>query len=275
MASPQRSNTVIALLVLVLVFLISFSSYYKSPGKTNIFKKMVLETAVPIGGVFRAALGTVGTQWERYVLLVGIKEKNRELAQKVASLTQEVNESREMSLECVRLRKLMEMRSCLAFPSVAARMIGKDRSSVFQTVLIDKGTTDGIEAGAPVVGAGGVVGRIIEVSWNVSKVLLLVDYNSNIDALIQRNRSQGVLQGAGGRGCELKYVQRSDDVREGDIVVSSGLAGVFPKGLLLGTVTGAEKKEADLFQKVMVNPILDITKLEEVLVIVKRPEEDG
>ena len=273
MASPKRSNTVIALLVLVTVFGISFSSYYKSPEKTGIFKKIILEVAVPLGSVFNSALGAVGTQWKQYVLLVGIREKNRELEQKVAVLTEEINKHREMSLECLRLRGMMEMKATLAFSSIAARVVGKDRSSVFQTVLIDKGTADGIEAGTPVVGTGGVVGRVVDVSWNVSKVLLLVDYNSNIDALIQRNRSQGVLQGAGSRGCELKYVQRSDDVRKGDVVVSSGLAGVFPKGLLLGIVEEAEKKEADLFQRIMVNPTLDITRLEEVLVIVKKPKE--
>lgn len=273
MTSPKRSNTVIALLVLVTVFVVSFSSYYKSPEKTGIFKKMILEVAVPLGSMFNSALGAVGTQWKQYVLLVGIREKNRELEKEVASLVQEVNTCREMSLECIRLRNLMDMRTRLACSSVAARVIGKDRSSVFQTVLINKGSTDGIESGFPVVGSGGVAGRIIDVSWNVSKILLLVDYNSNIDALIQRNRSQGVLQGAGSRGCELKYVQRSDDIRKGDVVISSGLAGVFPKGLLLGTVADIEKKEASLFQRVLVKPILDVTRLEEVLVIVKRPEE--
>lgn len=274
MTSPKKSHTVIAALILVVVSLVSFSLYFKTPERTGFFKKIILEAAVPLGSVVNSALGSIGTTWKRYVLLVGLEEKNRELERVVASLTREVNDLRETSLECVRLRKLMDMKNDVWFPAVAARVVGKNRLSVFQTVLINKGTVDGIEAGFPVMAAQGVAGRIIEVSWNVSKVLLLVDYNSNIDALIQRNRCQGVLQGASSSGCELKYVQRSEDVQVGDVVISSGLDRVFPRGLLLGTVAAVEKKNAALFQKIRVDPALDIATLEEVLVIMKKRGED-
>jgi len=270
MTSPKRLYTVVALLILAAVFLISSSLYLKSPGKTSFLRKVVLEAAVPLGSGVNSALGSIGTVWKRYVMLVGLEERNRELEETVASLTQEVNTCREMALECMRLRSLMGMKGEVGFPTVAAEVVGRNRASVFRTVLIDKGSSDGIEAGFPVVTAEGVAGRIIEVSWNVSKVLLLVDYNSNIDALIQRNRCQGVLQGAGTSGCILKYVQRSEEVRVGDVVVASGLAGVFPKGLRLGTVAGVEKREADLFQRITVHPTVDIAKLEEVLVIIKK-----
>ncbi|MBW2559406.1 MAG: rod shape-determining protein MreC [Deltaproteobacteria bacterium] len=269
MASPKKLHTAIVALILVAASLISFSFYFKSSEKTGFFKKIVLEAAVPLENAVNSALGSVDMAWKRYVLLVGLEEKNRELERTVASLTREVNILREMSLEGVRLRKLLNMKNDVEFPSVAARVVGRNRSSVFQTVLINKGTADGIEAGSPVVAAEGVAGRIIEVSWNVSKVLLLVDYNSNIDALVQRNRCQGVLQGAGSSGCELKYVQRSGDVQVGDVVISSGLDRVFPRGLLLGTVAEVEKKNAALFQRIKVYPTLDIAKLEEVLVLVR------
>jgi rod shape-determining protein MreC len=274
MTSPKRLYTVLALLILVALFLIGSSLYFKSAGTTSFVKKIVLEASVPLGDAVHSALGAVGMTWKRYVLLVGLEEKNRELEETVASLKREVNHCREMSLEYMRLRELLKMKSDLTFPSVAARVVGRNRASVFRTVLINKGTTDGIKAGFPVVAAEGVAGRIIEVSWNVSKVLLLVDYNSNIAALVQRNRCQGVLQGAGGSGCELKYVQRSEEVKTGDMVLTSGLAGVFPKGLRLGTVTAVKKEAADLFQKITVNPTVDIAKLEEVLVVVESKEGD-
>ncbi|MDD5722750.1 MAG: rod shape-determining protein MreC [Syntrophales bacterium] len=270
MTSHKRVYTVVVVLILVAVSLISFSFYSKSPEKTGFFRKVVLAAAVPLGGAVNSALGSVGMAWKRYVLLVGLGEKNRGLEREIASLTREVNDLREMSLECIRLRKLMDMRHAIGIPSVAAKVVGKNRLSVFRTVLIDKGTADGIEVGFPVVASEGVAGRIIEVSWNVSKVLLLVDYNSNIDALVQRNRCQGVLRGAGASECLLKYVQRSEDVQVGDVVISSGLDGVFPKGLPLGMVTAVEEKDAALFQKVKVSPALDIAKLEEVLVVVKK-----
>ena len=96
----------------------------------------------------------------------------------------------------------------------------------------------------------------------------MIDDNSNIDALIQRSRAQGILQGAGSAGCNLKYISRVEDVQTGDVVLSSGLAGVFPKGLLLGVVTGASRREGGLFQKIDVSPAVDFSKLEEVLALV-------
>ena len=274
MTSPKRYYTVIAALVLVVISLIIFSLNFKSPGKTGFFKKIVLEMAAPLEYAVNSAFSSIGGAWKRYVLLVGLERENRELNARVASLMKEVNDYREMSLEYVRLRKLMNMKGDVGFPTVAARVVGRNRLSVFRTVLIDKGTADGIEAGFPVITVEGVAGKVIEVSWNTSKVLLLVDYNSNIDALVQRNRCQGVLRGCGRSGCELKYVQRSEDVKAGDVVISSGLAGVFPKGLVLGKVAAVDKKEAGLFQRIRVYPALDITRLEEVLVILKRMGDD-
>ena len=274
MTSPKRYPTIIAVLVLVVISLILFSLNFKSPGKPGFFKKIVLEMVVPLEYAVNSTFSSIGGAWERYVLLVGVERENRELHARVASLMKEVNDYREMSLECVRLRKLITIKDDAGFPTVAARVVGRNRLSVFRTVLIDRGTADGIEAGFPVITAGGVAGKIIEVSWNTSKVLLLVDYNSNIDALVQRNRCQGVLQGYGRSGCELKYVQRSENVKTGDTVISSGLAGVFPKGLVLGKVVSVDKEEAGLFQRIRVSPVLDITRLEEVLVILKRAGDD-
>jgi rod shape-determining protein MreC len=110
------------------------------------------------------------------------------------------------------------------------------------------------------------VGRVIETSWHASRVLILIDENSNIDALIQRSRAQGILQGAGSAGCNLKYISRAENVQTGDVVLSSGLAGVFPKGLLLGVVTGTSGGEGGLFQKIDVAPAVDFGRLEEVLI---------
>ncbi len=120
----------------------------------------------------------------------------------------------------------------------------------------------------PVVAAAGVVGRILETSWHVSRVLLMIDENSNIDALVQENRVPGILQGASAAGCNLKYVSKTADLKAGDIVISSGIGGIFPKGLPLGVVRYASKKEADVFQRVYVAPFVDPAGIEEVLVMV-------
>ena len=271
--SPKRSYTVITASALVLIFLIAFSSHFGSTEKTGFFRKIILEAVMPLERTINRAFDSIGKGWGTYVLLVRRGAETEKLEDKIVSLMRQLNDRNEVALECMRLRELMGMKDAIAFPTIAARVVGRNRLSVFRTVLIDKGSADGLEIGFPVVDAQGVVGRIIEISWNVSKVLLLVDYNSNIDALVQRTRSQGVLQGCDRAGCKLKYVQRSEEIRVGDIVISSGLAGVFPKGLLLGTVAEVDKTESDLFQGITLHPSVDVTRLEEVLVIVKRMRE--
>ncbi|MCD6487570.1 MAG: rod shape-determining protein MreC [Syntrophobacterales bacterium] len=275
MASPRKYYTITAIVVFVVVSLIVFSLNFKSPERMSFFRKIVLEAVDPLECAVDSVFSSVGGAWKRYVMLVGLERKNKELEAKIVSLVRDVGDYREMSLECARLREIMNMKKGFEFTTVAARVVGRNRSSVFKTVLINKGTADGIKTGFPVMGTGGVAGRIMETSRNVSKVLLLVDYNSNIDVLVQRNRCQGVLRGCGSSGCELRYVQKSEDVKTGDVVVSSGLAGVFPRGLLIGKVAVVKKGEVGLFQKIMVHPAADIARLEEVLVILREKEDNG
>lgn len=275
MASPRKYYTVAAVIIFVVISLIIFSLNFKSPEEISFFRRVVLEAVVPLECAVDSVFSSVVGAWERYVLLVGLERKNRELKAEIVSLARDISDYREISLDYARLSALMDMKNDFKFPTVAARVVGRNRSSVFKTVLINKGTADGIKTGFPVMGTGGVAGRIMETSRNASKVLLLVDYNSNIDVLVQRNRCQGVLRGCGSSGCELRYVQRSEDVKTGDVVVSSGLAGVFPRGLLIGKVAVVEKGEAGLFQKIMVHPATDITRLEEVLVILRGKEDNG
>jgi len=275
MASPRKYYAVTAVIIFVVVSLIIFSLNFKSPEEISFFRRVALEAVVPLERAVDLVFSSVVGAWERYVLLVGLERKNRELKAEIASLGRDLSNYREISLDYARLRKLMNMKNDFKFPTVAARVVGRNRSSVFKTVLINKGTADGIKTGFPVMGTGGVAGRIMETSRNASKVLLLVDYNSNIDVIVQKNRCQGVLRGCGSSGCELRYVQRSEDVKTGDAVVSSGLAGVFPQGLLIGKVAIVEKGEAGLFQKITVHPAADITKLEEVLVILRGKEDNG
>ena len=146
--------------------------------------------------------------------------------------------------------------------------MGSDHKSVLKTILINQGTAHGLRKDLPVIADQGVVGRVIETSWNVSRVLLLTDANSNIDVMIQSNRVQGILQGGGAAGCTLKYVAITEEIKVGDVVLSSGLGLNFPKGLLMGVVSRVDKKEAGLFQKIEVKPTVDFSRLEEVLVII-------
>ncbi len=160
------------------------------------------------------------------------------------------------------------------FKSFAAQVVARDPSGWFKSVIIDKGASDGVKRSMPVVVSEGIVGQVIEVSLYYSKVLLIIDQNSAVDVLCQRTRARGVLKGGAHNRCQLKYVLRKADIRVGDIVISSGLDGVYPKGLCLGRVSGLSKQNAGVFQNVQVDPFVDFDKLEEVLVLLASRELD-
>ncbi len=260
-----QSIAVAAVLLIISLTVLSFSAIRLS--ETGFLRKMVLEAAAPVEDTINISLQNLHDVWKRYLFLVGLEDENRRLRKQNADLTEQLNRYREGSLESMRLQKLLELREGFPQRAVAARVIDRNRSSLFKTLLINKGTADGLRVGLAVLSDQGVVGRIIEISWHASRVLLLIDGNSNIDGLIQRSRAQGILQGAGSAGCSLKYISRAEEVLAGDVVISSGLSGVFPKGLLLGVVTGASRKEGGLFQKIDVAPAVDFEKLEEVLAL--------
>ncbi|RTZ95106.1 MAG: rod shape-determining protein MreC [Deltaproteobacteria bacterium] len=205
--------------------------------------------------------------WHHYFYLVSATEENNQLKKKIAENEAKLNKFEELTLANERLRRLLDFKHALTRPIVAAEVIGKDPSRWFKTVVIDKGEADGIKKGYPVVIPQGIAGQIIEVSKRHAKVLLLVDRNSAVDALVQRSRARGIIKGGGGEYCTLDYLLRKRDVKVDDIIVSSGLDGVYPKGLSIGRVTHVNRPPAGVFQHVTVSPFVDFEKLEEVVVI--------
>lgn len=275
MLFPKRRQITIALSFLAVVFLIAFSILIsKSSSETCFLKKIILESASPMEGGINSTFSCVGRTWKKYIFLVNLEKENRELKEKILAMSQEINGYRETYLECMRLRKLMEFKERTGFTTVAAKVTNRERSSVSKTVIINKGSSDGIEVNFPVVTAEGVVGKVIETSWNVSRILLITDYNSNIDVIVQNSRAHGILQGLGNAGCSLKYIPQLEEMNVGDTVISSGLADIFPSGIPVGTVTGVSREDTDLFQNIRVSPTVDIAKLEEVLVVLKKKETD-
>ena len=161
---------------------------------------------------------------------------------------------------------------------IAAEVIGQDPSSWFKSVTINKGEGDGVRRGMAVISTEGVVGQVLKAAPNYATVLLMTDYNSAIDAIVQRTRAKAIVEGKGENRCQLKYLLRTEEVAVGDVVVTSGLGGNFPKGMMIGEVRSVEKKGHGVFQYAELAPGVDLTKLEEVLVITESPppqEEKG
>jgi len=135
---------------------------------------------------------------------------------------------------------------------------------------VNKGANSGIKKGMAVVSTDGLIGRTVEVNSNTSKVLLLTDFRSAVDALIQRTRDRGVIKGKNTNTFEMKYIPLNADIKVNDRVISSGLGGVFPKGFLIGTVSRIKKKKQSLFQEAEVVPDRDLSEIEEVFIIIEK-----
>lgn len=205
--------------------------------------------------------------WNQYFFLVYTETENRRLKTALGQRVEILNSCVEMELENDRLRHLLRFEDVYKSPMTAARVVGRDPSSWSKTVIVDKGTHDGVRKAAPVVIPEGIVGVVIEVSTRNAKVLLLIDPNSAVDALVQQTRARGIVKGGGAEYCIFKYVLRKHEISVGATVVSSGLDGVFPKGLRVGRVSEIVRLNAGIFQKVLVTPTVDFEILEEVFIL--------
>ena len=181
-------------------------------------------------------------------------------------LRRELDEGRERIAAAARLERLLDYRERAGPGTTAASVIGHDASGLYRSVLIDRGAGDGVAHDQAVLSPDGVVGRVVKVFPRSALVLLLTDRSSGIDAIVQRTRDQGVVQGRGGSVCELRYLDRSAEVEVGDVIVASGMGGHFPKGARIGQVS-VVNRGGDLFQSVEVRPGADLLRLEEVLVV--------
>lgn len=253
--------------ILLLATVILYSYNLRKKTSTTFFERAVLTFAAPFQAGFDSIVDSVTDTWGNYVWLVETRRRNLQLEQDNRDLRARLQRADELALQNERLRKLLAFVDDLDKPALPAQVIGEDASNWSRTVIIDKGTRAGLRNGLPVVAAEGVVGRIIKTAPNSSRVLLVTDASSAIAALIQRTRTRGVVRGRGD-DLSVEYALRNADVQVGDLLVTSGMGGVFPKGLLLGRVEAVEKDQFGLFQQVRASTAADFSHLEEVLVIV-------
>ncbi|MEW6327361.1 MAG: rod shape-determining protein MreC [Thermodesulfobacteriota bacterium] len=208
--------------------------------------------------------------WHDYIYLVGVQKENRLLRKEIERLRSKNNDYREALIANIRLKKLLNFKETVPLPLLSAEVIGYDPTVWFKTMTINRGSDDGLQRGMAVISADGVVGQIISVSLHYAKVLLITDQNSAVDAIVQRSRVRGVLKGESGGVCYLDYVGIRDDVKPGDIIISSGVGGVFPKGLPVGRIIKVKSSRPGLFQDIEVVPCVDISDIEEVLVVLEK-----
>jgi rod shape-determining protein MreC len=253
-------------LVLLLVFSVLSLSLKRSPALNRV-EGLVIAMTAP-GLLAMEDLGrNLKRLWQGYFYLVGLRQENAELKQHLQEYEQKEVRYQEAQQALTRLEGLLDLKRQVALPIIGARVIAYDPSLWSRCALLDQGKAQGVKIGLPVLAPQGIVGRIVEAYPQYSKVLFIVDRKSGADAMVQRTRIRGILQGKGGNRCSLEFVPKNADIQTGDLVLASGLVGLYPKGLVFGKVTVANKKNPGLFQEIEVTPAVDLSTVEEVLVV--------
>ncbi len=241
---------------------------------TNVFGRLAIAFVAPFQELVTRSTRAAGGVWRQYFSLIAVSRENERLKRELEQALEKNAHIEEVALANQRLRQLLNFKQTTQLTVLPAEVIGRDPSAWFKTVMIDKGRADGLRKGLPVVLPQGVVGQVVDASDRYAKIMLIIDRNSAVDGLIQRTRARGVIKGASTDRCYLEYVLRKHDVKPGDIVVSSGLDGVYPKGLRIGEVAAVSDRSADIFKEITVRPYVDFEQLEEVLVILNPPAKD-
>jgi len=205
-----------------------------------------------------------------YFDLVGVREENLRLKQRLAQLEGQQRQMAELEAENHHLADLLELRDALGTTAIAANVIGSDATGLSQTLMLSEGDHQGLRRDMAVVSINGVVGKLIAVSHDAARVLLISDHNSALDAIDQRSRARGIVAGLVEDELVMKYVDRSEDVKSGDMIVTSGMDGIFPRGLLVGTVARVSQEGPGLFLNVEVKASVDFRELEQVMILTTR-----
>ena len=260
-------------LLCVSLLLTAYSA--RNPAFARIGTTVLSEIVSPLHGGIDAVADGVSSTWGRYFNLVGLAEQNRSLAEQVSRLESSQASFEEQRRENERLRALLELNSVSQLKGVAASVVASEPSGWVKGIVVNKGTSHGVAEGMAVVHPRGVVGQVVSSGPNFSRVLLMTDHASGVVALVQDGRARGVVEGLGSSSCELKYVGKESVVRAGDVVVTSGMDGVFPKGLNIGSVSRVAPETGTLLQRIDLKPAVDFSKLEEVLIVVGERQQKG
>lgn len=231
-----------------------------------------------IGGVIQGAYssfssgvrGTTGM----YLDLINVKTENRELKVEIAELRAQLGAMTELKVENERLNKLLGFRQSSNMDLLAAKVVGKDLLIDHQTLTVNRGTHHGVKKNMAALTVGGVVGYVFRSDLYTSQILLITDRYAAIDALVQRSRARGIVEGSSRDLTTLKYVKRGDDVQVGDLVVTSGLYNVFPKGFPIGIVKQVNKSQYGMTQELDLTPAVDPLNLEELFIVLNANQAD-
>lgn len=253
------------------VFCLLVSLYILSAASTgrlqaDPFGPLLLSSMRPLQRGLQSIVVTVRGIKDRYRSLNQVRMENQSLKGRIMEVEARIEELLEAEATSSRLRELLDLKDRVPGRSVTAAVIGNSASTWFRSLTINKGDKDGVRSGMAVISSMGIVGQIVAVASRSAKVLLITDHSSGVDVISQRSRARGIVSGSLDNGTVMRYVKRGEDIEEGDRLITSGLDGIFPKGLLVGTVGKVRKEIYGHFLHVPVTLAFNPSRIEEVIV---------
>ena len=229
---------------------------------------LALQGLAPLQQAFNQTIDPLAKFFDALVRVRRLEAENERQREELARLSAEIATLREAEMENQRLRALLHYKE--ANPGrqfLVAAVIGRDPTNLVESIIIDKGSRDGLQEGMVVVAEGALAAKLIQVSDSFAKALLITDPTSSVNAMVQSSRALGVVKGWPGSGLVMEYVAQGEEVQAGDLVVTSGLGGGFPQGLLIGQVVAVEGSDVEMFQRLEIKSPVGFQGLEEVMVI--------
>ena len=270
-AIPRRPTLLFILVLAMLFVLMSRSSRTRYVGETRtMFERSVMTISAPVPKVVNWVGSSASDMYHGYLDMRHAVQENLELHRKVDELTTKNLTLLQSEGDLKRLRSLLGYSEQFPMPTKMAEAVMLDISGRFKSLIIDRGSSSGIDVDDAAVNANGLIGRVVLTTKDMAKVQLVTDSNSSVGVLIERTRRQGVLRGDGAGGAQLYDIPATGaDVRPGDNVLTAGIDGIYPKGIPVGVVTKVEKGQA-LFMTITVKPAVDFASIEEVIVLQTR-----
>ncbi len=263
----RRHFVIILALALILI---AGKALYDPPDKISGSRRVVVGIAGPIQEAVVAVVDGVASLWNGYIALWNTEREAEDLRDINRRLSRQIADQSLIEQENARLRRLLGFTRRVPLQYSPARVIATNILSQFRSITINTGRADGLSGNPAVVTEAGVVGRVIELHDRSARVLLMIDSNSSIDGLVRRTGARGIIQGVSERDqliCQFAFSLRTEDVRAGDEIITSGLDQQFPAGLLLGRVVEVSRNDFGIFQEAKIEPAVDFSRLNEVLLV--------
>lgn len=257
------------LLVLVLA-LYGISQKRFDLEEMTLFQRLVVEVVAPVQKGFANSRQELSDLINNYVRIVNTSKENVFLKEKIARLESDLFQMEEIRRENFRLKQMLSYSEDIGQEKILAQVIGWDSANQFKVLRLNRGSNDGIRVMSPVITHMGLVGYIYRVGPNYSDVLTILDPNNRVDALVERTRTHGIVEGVFNYRCALKYINRTESIEVGDRLITAGVGGIYPKGVKVGMVTDIDREASGMTLGVEITPSVDFHKLEEVLVLMPK-----